>query len=176
MTQHDSDDELFSVRSFAFSTTSQMIPEGTSFPFQTLTGQGNTALADYQYKTMGLPTTEKDEFSGRWPGEDPQEFLTRKREKQKRAAKRRVDWLKRQSKLEKLTPIWLEEIFPNWQSEKSKKRVAEMWSQGIPRSIRGKVWFLSLGNISAITDDLFNIMAERGAKLKDLLKQNSAIE
>jgi len=44
---------------------------------------------------MGLPTTEKDEFSGRWPGEDPQEFLTRKREKQKRAAKRRAEWLKR---------------------------------------------------------------------------------
>jgi hypothetical protein len=75
-----------------------------------------------------------------------------------------------------MTPIWLEEIFPNWESEKSKKRVNEMWAQGIPRSIRGKVWFLSLGNISAITDDLFNIMADRGAKLKDLLKQNSAIE
>ena len=51
-----------------------------------------------------------------------------------------------------------------------------MWKEGIPRSIRGKVWFLAFGNRSAITDDLFNIMAERGAKLKVLLKENSAIE
>ena len=48
--------------------------------------------------------------------------------------------------------------------------------QGIPRSIRGKVWFLAFGNRSAITDDLFNIMADRGEKLKELLKQNGAIE
>lgn len=125
---------------------------------------------------MGLSTTDKDEFSGRWPGEDPQEFLKRKQEQQKKAAKKRVEWLKRQSKLEQKTHIWLEEIIPNWDSEKSKMRVREMWSDGIPRSIRGKVWFLAFGNRSAITDDLFNIMADRGAKLKLLLKENSAIE
>ena len=51
-----------------------------------------------------------------------------------------------------------------------------MWIEGIPRSIRGKVWFLAFGNRIAITDDLFNIMADRGEKLKELLKQNSAIE
>jgi hypothetical protein len=55
-------------------------------------------------------------------------------------------------------------------------RVKEMWTEGIPRSIRGKVWFLAFGNRSAITDDLFNIMADRGAKLKMLLKENSSIE
>ena len=38
------------------------------------------------------------------------------------------------------------------------------------------VWFLAFGNRSAITDDLFNIMADRGEKLKELLKQNGAIE
>lgn len=125
---------------------------------------------------MGLSTTEKDEFSGRWPGEDPQVFLARKKEQQKKAAKKRVEWLKRQSKLEQKTHIWLEEIIPNWESERSKMRVREMWNDGIPRSIRGKVWFLAFGNRSAITDDLFNIMADRGAKLKVLLKENSAIE
>jgi hypothetical protein len=125
---------------------------------------------------MGLSTTDKDEFSGRWPGEDPQAFLARKRERQKRAAKKRVEWLKRQSKLEQKTHIWLEDIIPNWESERSKMRVKEMWTEGIPRSIRGKVWFLAFGNRSAITDDLFNIMADRGAKLKMLLKENSSIE
>lgn len=75
-----------------------------------------------------------------------------------------------------MKPVWLEEILPNWDNEKSKKRVRELWNQGIPRSIRGKVWFVAFGNRSTITDDLFNIMADRGEKLKELLKQNSAIE
>jgi hypothetical protein len=47
--------------------------------------------------------------------------------KQKEAGKKRAAWLKRQSLLEKTNKIWLEEIFPNWDNEKSKKRVREMW-------------------------------------------------
>lgn len=51
-----------------------------------------------------------------------------------------------------------------------------MWIEGMPEEIRGKVWYLAFGNRSAITKDLFEIMAQRGYKLKVLLKQHSAIE
>lgn len=51
-----------------------------------------------------------------------------------------------------------------------------MWIEGMPEEIRGKVWYLAFGNRSAITKDLFEIMAQRGNKLKILLKQHSAIE
>ena len=51
-----------------------------------------------------------------------------------------------------------------------------MWTEGLARTIRGKVWFLAFGNRSAITRDLFNIMAERGHKLKSLLKEHSKTE
>jgi len=47
---------------------------------------------------------------------------------------------------------------------------------GLPRVIRGKIWFLAFGNRSAITRDLFKIMAERGGKLRMLLKENSKLE
>jgi hypothetical protein len=45
-----------------------------------------------------------------------------------------------------------------------------MWIEGLPESIRGKIWFLAFGNRSAITKDLFEIMAERGKTLSELLK------
>jgi hypothetical protein len=51
-----------------------------------------------------------------------------------------------------------------------------MWIEGMPTEVRGKVWFLAFGNRSAITRDLFEIMAERGATLKTLLRQHSALE
>jgi hypothetical protein len=41
-----------------------------------------------------------------------------------------------------------------------------LWIDGLPEKIRGKVWFLAFGNRGAITRDLYEIMAERGATLK----------
>ena len=69
--------------------------------------------------------------------------------------------------------MWTNEIFPNWDNVKRTKRVREMWIEGLPESIRGKIWFLAFGNRSAITKDLFEIMAERGKTLSELLKQHS---
>jgi hypothetical protein len=67
--------------------------------------------------------------------------------------------------------IWINEIFPNWENVKRSKRVREMWIEGLPLEIRGKVWFQAFGNRSAITRELFEIMAERGNVLKNLLKK-----
>jgi len=66
--------------------------------------------------------------------------------------------------------IWMNEIFPNWENVKRSKRVREMWIDGLPDVIRGRVWFMAFGNRSAITRELFDIMAERGSTLKNLLK------
>ena len=68
------------------------------------------------------------------------------------------------------------EIFPNWDNVKRSKRVRELWIDGLPDVIRGRVWFMAFGNRSAITRELFDIMAERGSTLKNLLKQHSAME
>jgi hypothetical protein len=48
-----------------------------------------------------------------------------------------------------------------------------MWVEGMPEQVRGKVWFLAFGNRSAITKDLFEMMAERGANLKYYLRTHS---
>ena len=72
--------------------------------------------------------------------------------------------------------IWVSEIFPNWDNVKRSKRVREMWIDGLPDVIRGRVWLMVFGNRSAITRELFDIMAERGSTLKNLLKQHSALE
>jgi len=85
-------------------------------------------------------------------------------------------WLSKMLKLEKTVPIWEKEIFPCWEAKRKTHQLRHAWEEGIPRSIRGKVWFLALGNRGAITRDLFNIMAERGSKLKYLLKEHSIQE
>ena len=110
------------------------------------------------------------------PGEDQLEYIKRRKEKTRAIERQRTDWLKKQKRLERTKKIWEKDIFPNWDNVKRSKRVREMWTEGLPRTIRGKVWFLAFGNRSAITRDLFNIMAERGHKLKSLLKEHSMTE
>ena len=79
-------------------------------------------------------------------------------------------------KTKRIIKVWTTEIFPNWDNVKRTKRVRELWVEGMPAQVRGKVWFLAFGNRSAITKDLFEIMAERGANLQLYLKKHSRLE
>lgn len=90
--------------------------------------------------------------------------------------KERKMWLLKQVRLEKTIPVWEREIFPAWDHNNQRHNLRHLWEEGIPRPIRGKVWFMAFGNRSAITRDLFNIMAERGAKLKFLLREHGIQE
>ena len=107
---------------------------------------------------------------------DRKAYLKKKQELQAEAERREADEKEQQKKLEAKINIWTTEIFPNWDNVKRTKRVREMWIEGLPEQLRGKVWFLAFGNRSAITKDLYEIMAERGQTLANLLKKHSILE
>jgi hypothetical protein len=75
-------------------------------------------------------------------------------------------------KEEKLAKTWEKEILDDWDNLKSTARVRELWTEGIPKRIRSIVWYRAVGNKSVVTKDLFNIMAERGRKLSELLHKH----
>ena len=79
-------------------------------------------------------------------------------------------------KEEKLCRIWEQEILTDWDQMKSTTRVRELWTEGIPGKIRAEVWHRAIGNKSVVSPDLFNIMAERGRKLSELLQKYQTIE
>jgi hypothetical protein len=72
-------------------------------------------------------------------------------------------------KEERLSKIWKEEVLNNWDQMKGTAKVRDLWTEGIPSKIRKEVWFKAIGNKIIITNSLFNIMAERGKKLSELL-------
>lgn len=51
---------------------------------------------------------------------------------------------------------------PNWEQVKRTKRVREMWIEGVPRQVRGKVWYFAFGNRNSITKDLYYIKSDQG--------------
>ena len=79
-------------------------------------------------------------------------------------------------KEEKLAKTWEKEILNDWDNLKSTAKVRELWTEGIPKRIRNIVWYRAVGNKSVVTKDLFNIMAERGRKLSELLLKHQSIE
>ncbi|XP_045081176.1 TBC1 domain family member 14-like isoform X2 [Coregonus clupeaformis] len=56
---------------------------------------------------------------------------------------------------------WNQEILPNWSTMCTSRRVRELWWQGVPPSVRGKVWSLAVGNELNITHELYNICLAR---------------
>ena len=92
----------------------------------------------------------------------------------KKNAERKIQM--RIQKEEKLSKVWEKEILNDWDNLKSTAKVRELWTEGIPKKIRSIVWYRAVGNKSVVTKDLFNIMAERGRKLFELLLKYQSIE
>ncbi|XP_055018380.1 TBC1 domain family member 12 isoform X2 [Boleophthalmus pectinirostris] len=57
--------------------------------------------------------------------------------------------------------VWNTEILPHWDSMKGTRRVRELWWQGLPPSVRGRVWSLAIGNELNITPELYEIFLSR---------------
>ncbi|XP_053548398.1 TBC1 domain family member 12 [Bombina bombina] len=57
--------------------------------------------------------------------------------------------------------VWNNEILPNWDAMRNTRKVRDLWWQGLPPSVRGKVWSLAIGNELNITPELYDIFLSR---------------
>lgn len=73
--------------------------------------------------------------------------------------------------------VWNNEILPNWESMRGTRRVRDLWWQGLPPNVRGKVWSLAIGNELNITSDLYEIFLSRAKeRWKSFRETGSEIE
>lgn len=94
-----------------------------------------------------------------------QKMVEAARKKELKEAKLRKKQLQQQLKLEEqlanAARVWNNEILPKWDSMKSSRKTQDLWWQGIPPSVRGKVWRLAIGNDLNITHQLYDICVSR---------------
>lgn len=57
--------------------------------------------------------------------------------------------------------IWATDILPQWETARKLRKTRELWWQGLPPSVRGQVWKLSIGNDLNVTPELFALCLER---------------
>uniref|UniRef100_A0A674B7N3 TBC1 domain family member 14 n=1 Tax=Salmo trutta TaxID=8032 RepID=A0A674B7N3_SALTR len=94
-----------------------------------------------------------------------EEMVTQAKKRELKEAQKRRKQLEDRCKLEEsignAAQTWNQEILPNWSAMCTSRRVRELWWQGVPPSVRGKVWSLAVGNELNITHELFNICLAR---------------
>ncbi|KAM8924151.1 TBC1 domain family member 12-like [Pelodytes ibericus] len=93
------------------------------------------------------------------------EMVAEAKKREVKEAQRRKKLMKERFKQEEniasAMVIWNTEILPNWDGLRSTRRVRDLWWQGLPPSVRGKVWSLAIGNELNITPELYDIFLSR---------------
>uniref|UniRef100_A0A3Q2YAP5 TBC1 domain family member 14 n=1 Tax=Hippocampus comes TaxID=109280 RepID=A0A3Q2YAP5_HIPCM len=94
-----------------------------------------------------------------------EEMVAQAKKRELKEAQKRKKQLEERCKLEEsigsAAQTWNQEILPNWSAMCTSRRVRDLWWQGIPPSVRGKVWSLAVGNELNITHELYNICLAR---------------
>uniref|UniRef100_A0A8C5EDN1 Rab-GAP TBC domain-containing protein n=1 Tax=Gouania willdenowi TaxID=441366 RepID=A0A8C5EDN1_GOUWI len=94
-----------------------------------------------------------------------EEMVAQAKKRELKEAQKRRKQLEDRCKLEEsigsAAQTWNQDILPNWSAMRTSRRVRDLWWQGIPPSVRGKVWSLAVGNDLNITHELYNICLAR---------------
>ncbi|XP_077115085.1 TBC1 domain family member 12 isoform X3 [Ranitomeya variabilis] len=93
------------------------------------------------------------------------EMVAEAKKREVKEAQRRKKMMKERFKQEEniasAMVVWNSEILPNWDAVRNSRKVRDLWWQGLPPSVRGKVWSLAVGNELNITPELYDIFLSR---------------
>jgi hypothetical protein len=81
-------------------------------------------------------------------------------------AETRVNIHEKEEELRRATKLWRTRILKEWEECRDTSLAHSMWRQGIPPSIRAKVWPLAIGNKLKITPDMYQIYRKRAITYK----------
>uniref|UniRef100_A0A8C9T2G8 TBC1 domain family member 12 n=1 Tax=Scleropages formosus TaxID=113540 RepID=A0A8C9T2G8_SCLFO len=104
-------------------------------------------------RPANLPAKSAEEAQRHRQEYDEMVAEAKKRELKEAQRKKKLmkERFKQEESIANAMVIWNTEILPNWENMRHTRRVRELWWQGLPPSVRGKVWSLAIGNELNIT-------------------------
>ncbi|KAB0796053.1 hypothetical protein PPYR_10114 [Photinus pyralis] len=87
----------------------------------------------------------------------------KRKEAQNSAAKQKQHKLliQQEEQLAAATKHFTQVVLPNWESMHNSRKTRDLWWQGLPSSVRGKIWRLAIGNDLNLTQQLYEICLQR---------------
>ncbi|XP_056325105.1 TBC1 domain family member 12 isoform X2 [Danio aesculapii] len=130
-------------------------------------------------RPANLPAKSEEEAQRHRQEYDEMVAEAKKRElkEAQRKKKQMRERFKQEESIANAMVVWNTEILPNWESMRGTRRVRDLWWQGLPPNVRGKVWSLAIGNELNITSDLYEIFLSRAKeRWKSFRETGSEIE
>uniref|UniRef100_A0A8B9KN73 TBC1 domain family, member 12b n=1 Tax=Astyanax mexicanus TaxID=7994 RepID=A0A8B9KN73_ASTMX len=114
-------------------------------------------------RPANLPAKSEEEAQRHRQEYDEMVAEAKKREMKEAQKKKQQmkDRFRQEESIANAMVVWNSEILPNWESMRGTRRVRDLWWQGLPPNVRGKVWSLAIGNELNITSDLYEIFLSR---------------
>ncbi|XP_039299705.1 TBC1 domain family member 14 isoform X2 [Nilaparvata lugens] len=123
-------------------------------------------------RPASLPAKSNDELEKH--RSEYQAMVEAARRKELKEAKHRKRQLQAQLRLEELQAqaarTWNQDILPKWDTMLNSRKARDLWWQGVPPCVRGRVWKLAIGNELNLTHQLYDICCLRA---QDMLRTAS---
>ncbi|KAF0691227.1 Aste57867_17503 [Aphanomyces stellatus] len=74
--------------------------------------------------------------------------------------------LQKEEDLRRTKKLWRTRILRDWDAAKDSPLAHTLWRQGIPPSLRSKVWPLAIGNTLKITPDMYQLYRQRASQTR----------
>uniref|UniRef100_W5KBY7 TBC1 domain family member 12 n=1 Tax=Astyanax mexicanus TaxID=7994 RepID=W5KBY7_ASTMX len=107
-------------------------------------------------RPANLPAKSEEEAQRHRQEYDEMVAEAKKREMKEAQKKKQQmkDRFRQEESIANAMVVWNSEILPNWESMRGTRRVRDLWWQGLPPNVRGKVWSLAIGNELNITSGI----------------------
>ncbi|KAK7066370.1 hypothetical protein SK128_001112 [Halocaridina rubra] len=97
-----------------------------------------------------------------------QQMVSAAKKKELREAKERkkaqANLQRQEEQLASAVAMWNNEFLPKWETMHTHKKCRELWWQGLPSCVRGRVWKMAIGNELNVTPQLYGIMVQRSVE------------
>lgn len=127
-------------------------------------------------RPANLPAKSIDEEAKHKQEYEQMVEAAKKRERQEAKIRKKQQQLqiKTEERLAHATKVWLNDVLPKWNSVLSCRKIRNLWWQGIPPCVRGKVWQLAIGNELNVTPELYEICVSRAQELLKTVSNTSS--
>jgi hypothetical protein len=177
LSENASTNELFD-NNVSFEQTIEELRNYISLVGISYVGDPGNSLISFRPKNLPKKTPQEEYYHRQLVEQNRRMYIQSIKEKQEeeRKIKERID--KKKLKIKKLQQVWEEDILPNWfKRKKDYNYMRKYFYDGIPTSLRGRVWLLSIGNNFSITREYYEIELKKAVNiLQQLQKSNQEIK
>ena len=164
---HSNLEEIECLMEFLALSGASQLPDGL---------KGRLNLMSFRPKNLPRKSAEEERKHRRLVELNRKLYLSKVKQKEKEMKATESKKLARERRISDLKKIWEDDILPIWEDVKHSSRVVNLWREGLPPALRGKIWMKALGNQTCITQTLFDIFVKKAKRIKGLLARRSELE